>query len=251
MITLKSSREIELMRAAGRMVAIALAEAESLIKPGLTTAALDRRLDELIRSQGGRPAFKGYRGFPASICVSVNEEVVHGIPGGRKLREGDIISVDVGVEYRGYFGDSASTFPVGAVSPTALRLMEVCRTSLERGILAAAPDVKLVSVSAAIEDYVKSQSLSVVEKFVGHGIGRKLHEEPQVPNFVGDISLDRSVALRPGMTLAIEPMVNEGTGDVEVLDNGWTVVTRDRRLSAHFEHTIAIVEGGVEILTLA
>jgi methionyl aminopeptidase len=250
MISVKSPRELELMRAAGRMVANALHEAESIVKPGLTTAALDRKLDEVIRAQGGRPAFKGYRGFPASICVSVNEEVVHGIPGGRRLREGDIISVDVGVEYRGYFGDAASTFPVGPISPEAERLLDVCRRSLERGIGAVAAGVRLLTVSAAIENAVREAGLGVVEKFVGHGIGRKLHEEPQVPNFVGDASVDRSVLLKAGMTLAIEPMVNAGTGDVEVLDNGWTVVTRDRRLSAHFEHTVAVAEGGAQILTL-
>ncbi|MBI1849711.1 MAG: type I methionyl aminopeptidase [Planctomycetes bacterium] len=250
MITVKSPRELEIMRAAGRMVANALHEAEVTIKPGLTTAALDRRIDEVIRAQGGRPAFKGYRGFPASICVSVNEEVVHGIPGGRRLREGDIVSVDVGVEYRGYFGDAASTFSVGPASAETLRLLDVCRQSLERGIQTVAAGVRLLAVSAAIEAAVREAGLGVVEKFVGHGIGRKLHEEPQVPNFVGDASIERSVLLKAGMTLAIEPMVNAGTGDVEVLDNGWTVVTRDRKWSAHFEHTVAVTEGGAQILTL-
>ncbi len=247
MIILKSNREIDLMREAGRIVALALEKMRTSVKPGITTADLDRIAEEVITGNGARPLFKGYGGFPASICTSVNEEVVHGIPSLRLLNSGDIISIDIGAEKNGYCGDAAVTLPVGEVSKEALKLLQVTKTALEKGIEKACPGNRLSDISHAVQNYAESHGFSVVREYVGHGIGTKMHEDPKVPNFGPS---GRGPRLETGMVLAIEPMVNQGTYQVEVLQDGWTVVTRDRKLSAHFEHTVAITDNGPEILTV-
>ncbi len=246
MIIIKSLQEIELMRQAGRIVAGTLQELAGAVRPGITTIQLDTLARQYIQKSGARPAFLGYHGFPATICTSLNEEVVHGIPGLRRLKAGDIISIDVGVFYKGYYGDAAATFPVGEVSPLAKRLLEVTRESLYKGIEKAYPGNRLYDISAAIQTYVESRGFSVVRSYVGHGIGSEMHEEPQVPNFGLP---GKGPLLEAGMVLAIEPMVNAGTWEVETLSDDWTVVTKDRNLSAHFEHTVAIMQDGPEILT--
>ncbi len=246
MIVVKSPQEIELMRQAGRIVARTLQELARAVKPGITTIQLDTLARRYIEKLHGRPAFRGYHGYPASICASLNDEVVHGIPSLRRLKTGDIISIDVGVFYKGYYGDAAATFPVGEVSPLAERLLEVTRESLYKGIEKAFPGNHLYDISAAVQTYVESQGFSVVRNYVGHGIGSEMHEEPQVPNFGLP---GKGPVLEAGMVLAIEPMVNAGTWEVETLNDDWTVVTRDRSLSAHFEHTVAILQDGPEILT--
>ncbi|MGI6554892.1 MAG: type I methionyl aminopeptidase [Bacillota bacterium] len=247
MIILKSNREIDLMREAGRIVALALEKMRTSVKPGITTADLDRIAEEVITGNGARPLFKGYGGFPASICTSVNEEVVHGIPSLRLLNSGDIISIDIGAEKNGYCGDAAVTLPVGEVSEEALNLLQVTKTALEKGIEKACPGNRLSDISHAVQSYAESHGFSVVREYVGHGIGTKMHEDPKVPNFGPP---GRGPRLETGMVLAIEPMVNQGTYQVEVLQDGWTVVTRDRKLSAHFEHTVAVTDNGPEILTV-
>ena len=247
MIILKSNREIDLMREAGRIVALALEKMRTSVKPGITTADLDRIAEEVITGNGARPLFKGYGGFPASICTSVNEEVVHGIPSLRLLNSGDIISIDIGAEKNGYCGDAAVTLPVGEVSKEALKLLQVTKTALEKGIEKACPGNRLSDISHAVQNYAESHGFSVVREYVGHGIGTKMHEDPKVPNFGPS---GRGPRLETGMVLAIEPMVNQGTYQVEVLQDGWTVVTRDRKLSAHFEHTVAVTDNGPEILTV-
>ncbi|MDN5346969.1 MAG: methionyl aminopeptidase [Clostridia bacterium] len=246
MIILRSEREIALLREAGRIVAETLAELERHIAPGVTTLELDRIAEECIRRRGGIPAFKGYRGFPANICTSINEEVVHGIPGLKKLTEGDIISIDIGAIKNGYVGDAAATFPVGDVDPEKARLLEVTRGALNCGISQALVGRRLSDISHAIQTYVESRGFAVVRDYVGHGIGRSMHEDPQIPNFGPP---GHGPRLRPGMVLAIEPMVNAGTYEVMSLDDGWTVVTKDGKPSAHFEHTIAVTANGPEILT--
>ncbi|NMB42189.1 MAG: type I methionyl aminopeptidase [Firmicutes bacterium] len=246
MITIKSLQEIELMRQAGRIVASTLRELAKAVKPGVTTMQLDTLARRHIEKLNARPAFLGYQGFPASICASVNEEVVHGIPGPRRLEAGDIISIDVGAYFKGYYGDAAATFPVEKVSPLAERLMKVTKDSLFKGIEKARPGNHLYDISAAVQAHVESNGFSVVRKYVGHGIGTEMHEEPQVPNFGPP---GRGPLLEAGMVLAIEPMVNTGTWDVKTLDDGWTVITKDGSLSAHFEHTVAILQDGPEILT--
>ena len=247
MIILKSQREIALMREAGRIVALTLAKLREHIAPGVTTGELDRIAEEYIRSQDAVPAFKGYQGFPASICTSVNEEVVHGIPGLKRLAEGDIISIDVGVVKYGYVGDAAITFPVGKISSLKQHLLEVTEAALYEGIKQAVVGNRLTDISHSVQAYVEKNGLSVVRDYVGHGIGRDMHEDPQIPNFGPPGFGPR---LRAGMVLAIEPMVNAGTYEVYTLTNQWTVVTRDKKPSAHFEHTVAITENGPEILTL-
>jgi methionyl aminopeptidase len=247
MIVLKSRREIELMRQAGRLAAQVLDRLEAAVRPGTRTRELDALAEEFIRGAGAVPAFKGYRGFPASICVSVNDEVVHGIPGQRVLREGDIVSVDVGVLLGGYVGDAARTFPVGEVGPLARRLLEVTQQSLRAGIDRARPGGRLGDISHAVQRVVEAAGFSVVRRYAGHGVGRSIHEDPEVPNFG---SPGRGPRLEPGLVLAIEPMVNAGTHEVVVDDNAWTVRTADGSLSAHFEHTVAITADGPEILTL-
>jgi len=245
-ITRKSTRELRYMRDAGRVVANVFQELEKAIRPGVTTGELNDLAEEFITRQGARPAFKGLYGFPAAICTSVNEQVVHGIPGLRKLEAGDIISIDIGAEINGYFGDAAMTFPVGDIGLDARRLLDVTREALFAGIEKARTGNRLSDISHAIQSYVEKHGFSVVRDYVGHGIGRKMHEDPQVPNFGRP---GRGPRLEPGMTLAIEPMVNMGTHEVTTLDDNWTVVTRDGSLSAHFEHTVAITNGAAEILT--
>lgn len=246
MITLKSAREISYMREAGRIVALTLQELGKRVKAGVTTGELDRFAEEFLRGAGAKPAFLGYHGFPASICASVNEEVIHGIPGLRKLENGDIISIDIGAVSHGYYGDASMTFPVGKISPEASRLLQVTRQALDKGIGQAVSGNRIGDISAAVQQYAESHGYQVVRDFVGHGIGSHMHEEPQVPNF-GRAGM--GPRLQPGMTIAIEPMVNAGTYEVEVLPNRWTAVTGDRSLSAHFEHTVLITEGQPEILT--
>ena len=248
MIVCRSAREIECMREAGAIVAEVLAMCRKRACPGVTTGELDEEAELMIRRRNAVPLFKGYHGYPKSICASVNEEVVHGIPGARKLEEGDILSVDVGARLDGYCGDAAATIPVGRVSDEARQLIETCRVALERGIETLRPNMRLSTLSRAIQDYAESHGCSVVRRYTGHGIGREMHEEPQVPNFVSRSTPDP--ILPRGVVLAIEPMVNAGGSEVDVLKNGWTVVTKDDSLSAHFEHTVAIGENGPEILTL-
>ncbi|RMF85546.1 MAG: type I methionyl aminopeptidase [Nitrospinota bacterium] len=247
MIILKSKDEIEKMRVSNRMVAEILQELKAAVRPGITTLELDRLAEKKIRQRGAIPAFKGYRGFPASICTSINEEVVHGIPSAkRKLRSGDLLSIDLGVLYDGYYGDSAITVGVGKIDPEGERLLRVTEEALRVGIAQVKEGNFLSDVSHAIQQYVEEHGYNVVRVFVGHGIGTSLHEEPQVPNFGPP---GRGPKLRPGMVLAIEPMVNIGSSEVEVLEDQWTVVTVDRKRSAHFEHTVALTENGAEILT--
>ncbi|TYP50328.1 type I methionyl aminopeptidase [Thermosediminibacter litoriperuensis] len=246
MVIIKSNREIEIMRRAGRVVALVLEEIKKHIKPGVTTGELDRIAEEVILKNGAVPAFKGYRGFPATICTSINEEVVHGIPGLRTLKDGDIISVDVGAIVDGYCSDAARTYPVGNVSEEALELIEVTRQSFYEGLAFAKPGYRLSDISHAIQTYVESRNFSVVREWGGHGIGRQMHEDPHVPNYGPP---NKGPRLKPGMTLAIEPMVNAGGYEVYTLEDSWTVVTRDGSLSAHYENTIAITDGEPEILT--
>jgi len=246
MITYKSAAEIEAMRQSGRIVATVLGELEPLVRPGLRTRDLDLYAEKRTRELGAVPAFKGYRGYPASVCVSVNEEIIHGIPSGRILQEGDIVSLDFGALYEGFYSDSALTVPVGRTSPEAARLIATVERSFHQGLERMREGRRLSDISAAIQEAVEGEGFSVIRQFVGHGIGRALHEEPQVPNF-GPAGGGPKV--RPGLILAIEPMIAAGGPDVEVLEDGWTAVTRDRRLAAHYEHTVALTEDGPEILT--
>lgn len=248
MIVCKSEHELNLMREAGRIVAETHKLMKQAIKPGVTTAELDRIADTYIRSQGAFPSFKGYNGFPASICASTNEELVHGFPGPRKLVEGDIISIDIGAQYKGFHGDSAWTYGVGRISDEAQRLLDVTEASLYAGLALVKPDVRLFTVSHGIQKVIEEAGMSVVREYVGHGVGKDLHEEPQIPNYGIP---DRGPRLKPGMTLAIEPMVVLGERYVKTLSDNWTVVTVDGSLCAHFEHTIAVTEDGYEILTRA
>ncbi len=243
----KTEEEIELMRESSRLVAGTLEMLRQMIAPGVKTCDLDRAAEDFIKSHDAIPAFKGYRGFPANICTSVNSEVVHGIPGSRELEEGDIISIDVGVLKGGYYGDGAATFPVGSIDEEAERLLEVTRNALMAGVAAAKDGNHIVDISQAVQSVVEKEGFSVVTDLVGHGIGQQMHEEPQVPNFVVP---GRSPLLKSGMTLAIEPMVNAGGSEVVVRGDGWTFVTKDGRLSAHFEHTVVVRDDGAEILTV-
>jgi len=246
MIICKTPREVEIMREAGRIVALTHQELKKHIKPGITTLELDQIAEDFIRSQGAIPSFKGYNGFPGSICASVNEELVHGIPGPRVLKDGDIISIDIGAMYNGYHGDSAWTYPVGKISDAAQHLLTVTEQALYEGLAQAKPGNRLSDISHAIQTYVEKHGYSVVREYVGHGIGQNLHEDPPVPNYGLP---NRGPLLKKGMILAIEPMVNQGKRDVRVLSNNWTVVTMDNSLCAHFEHTIVITDNGFEILT--
>ena len=249
-LELKSKEDLECMRRAGQIVAEVLQRLQDEVKPGVTTLDLDRIAEEMTRKRGAVPAFKGYRVgtrvFPASLCVSINEEVVHGIPASRALKEGDIVGLDFGVSVEGYFGDAAVTLPVGKISPEARHLLDATRGSLWQGIRTINVGSRLGDLSHAIQSYAEGAGLSVVREFVGHGIGRRLHEEPQVPNF-GEPGRGR--LLREGMVLAIEPMLNLGEPGVMVKDDGWTAVTRDGSLSAHFEHSVAITAEGPVVLT--
>lgn len=247
MIEVKSKEELQKVESACRIVADTLQYLGGLVAPGISTGELERRADEYIRKQGGTPAFKGYRGYPASICTSRNSQVVHGIPSDRDvLHEGDIISIDLGVIFDGFYGDAAITYPVGEISGKARRLLEVTEQSLRAGIDKAVAGNRISDIGHAVQALVERNGFSVVRSFVGHGIGKSLHEEPQIPNFGAP---GRGVRLRAGMTLAIEPMVNAGRYDVVVLDDGWTAVTRDGSLSAHFEHTVAVTENSARVLT--
>lgn len=246
MIPLKSKEELEMIKLSGKILARVMKKIWEFIKPGITTAEIDKFAEELILSEGALPAFKGYKGFPASVCTSVNEEIVHGIPGERHLKEGDIIGLDLGINYKNYFSDAAVTLAIGRVSSEVKKLIEVTKESLSEGIRQAKVNNCLSDISSSIQDYVEKNGFSVVRQFVGHGIGLSLHEEPEIPNF-GKAHL--GPVLKSGMVLAIEPMVNMGTWESEILENGWTAVTKDRLPSAHFEHTVAITEGGPEILT--
>jgi methionyl aminopeptidase len=247
MIQIHDLEEVALIRASAQIVGRCLLMLSREVRPGVSTLELDRLTETFIRDSGGEPAFKGYRGFPASICASINEEVVHGIPSSKRfLREGDIVSLDIGVKRQGFFGDAARSFPVGEVSSTALRLLEVTEKALEAGIQQARPGNRVSDISAAIEREVTRSRFKVVRALVGHGIGRELHEEPQVPNYG---RMGEGPKLKEGMVLAIEPMVNAGTAEVLTLSDQWTVVTADRGLSAHFEHTVAIGSDGPVILS--
>lgn len=247
MIIIKNSQEIEYMRQTGKVVGETLLRLEELIKPGITTAEIDKVAEEFITKQGAKPSFKGYGGFPASLCISVNEEVVHGIPGNRVLQEGDIVSIDCGAILNGYQGDAARTFPVGKISDEAMKLINVTRESFFKGIERALVGNRLTDISHAIQQYVEAEGFSVVRDYVGHGIGKDLHEDPEVPNFGRP---GRGPKLVSGMVLAIEPMVNIGGFHVKTQSNQWTVVTIDGSLSAHYENTVAILPEGPEILTL-
>ncbi|MGD2205946.1 MAG: type I methionyl aminopeptidase [Anaerolineae bacterium] len=248
MITLKSRREIGLMREAGRIVAEVLAKIQETVAPGITTAQLEAIADEIIVGKYDViPSFEGYRGFPGLVCVSINEEIVHGIPGHRVLREGDIVSVDVGVIYKGYHGDAAVTVAVGEIDAESQRLMAVAQESLRIGIEAAQLGEWTTDISKMIQRYVEGQGYSVVREYTGHGIGRQMHEDPQIPNYF-EPRMGRA-RLRPGMTFALEPMVCAGDWKTQVLDDNWTVVTADGNRSAHFEHTVAVTENGPDILT--
>jgi methionyl aminopeptidase len=247
MLTLKSAREIETMRRSGKITAKVLTELMKLARPGMTTGALDELAERGIRDLGGIPTFKGYHGFPGTICASVNDEVVHGIPGDVVLSEGDLLSIDIGTTFEGYVSDSAVTIPIGTISQRAQRLLDVTQECLMIGIAQMQRGNRLGDIGAAVQRHAESHGYGVVRELVGHGVGTEMHEEPQVPNFG---KAGTGIELRPGLVLAVEPMITEGGREVEVLKDGWTVVTADGKLAAHFEHTIAITEDGPRILTL-
>jgi methionyl aminopeptidase len=247
MIELKSKTELEKIGESCRIVAGALKMVEEMVKPGIETREIDQRVREFIKNEGATPSFLGYRGYPASTCISINEVIVHGIPGKRRIKDGDLVSVDIGAYKNGFHGDAARTFLVGDVSDEKKKITKVVRESLERGIAAAKPYGRLSDVSAAIQKHAEKHGFSVVRDLVGHGIGRNMHEEPQVPNYG---TPGNGPVLQPGIVLAVEPMINAGTFETETLEDGWTIVTADRRVSAHWEHTIAITENGVAVLTV-
>jgi methionyl aminopeptidase len=247
-IVCRSAAEIERLARVNALVARVLAELKSMVRPGVTTAELDARAEQRLQEAGAQPAFKGYHGYPATICASVNEQVVHGIPSNTALVEGDIISIDMGARMDGFFGDSAVTVPVGAISPDAARLLKVTEESLYRGLAVVRAGARVSDIGAAVQQHVEANGFSVVREFVGHGIGAKLHEEPQIPNYG---TPGRGPRLAEGMVLAIEPMVNIGKPAVKVLGDGWTAVTKDGSLSAHFEHTVVVTGAGCRILTRA
>ncbi len=248
MIVLKTGRELKIMKEACRISAGALQTAGKAVEPGVTTAELDKLAEDYIRSQGGEPNFKNYEGYPATACISINNEVIHGIPSAKRvLKSGDIVSIDLGAKFQGYHGDNAATFACGDISPEAKRLIETTKESLYEGIRAAVSGGRIGDIGNAVQSYVEARGYSVVRQFVGHGIGTHLHEAPEVPNFG---TAGRGIRLMPGMTLAIEPMINAGKSDVKVLPDGWTVLTVDGSLSAHFEHTVVITTEGPKIMTL-
>lgn len=246
MIRLKNEKQLALIRESCQLLSMTLQKLRKLVEPGVTTGELDRWARREIESLGGRPAFLGYHGFPGALCTSVNEEVIHGIPSDRALREGDVLSVDCGIDYQGYYSDSAVSIPVGSVSPEVDQLLRVTEEALELGIEAAVAGNRVGAISRAIYDHVTAYGYGVVRPYCGHGVGLSLHEDPEVPNYVGRGPNPR---LKPGMVIAIEPMINLGGDDVDVLDDDWTVVTTDRSVSAHFEHTVAILADRTEILT--
>ena len=247
MIAIKNGHELEAMRQACKITAAARALAGEMVRPGVSTKQIDKAVRDFIVSQGAKPSFLGYNGYPGSACISVNEEVIHGIPGGRILKDGDIVSVDVGAYYKGFHGDCADTFACGSISADAQKLIDVTRQSFFEGIRLARRGHRVSDISHAIQTYVESNGFSVVRSFIGHGVGAQLHEEPEVPNFGAP---GRGPRLLPGMTLAIEPMVNIGTHEVRILKDRWTVVTVDGKLSAHYENTVLITDGEPEILTV-
>ena len=247
MIAIKNERELELMRQACKITAAARALAGEMVRPGVSTEQIDKAVYDYIVSQGAKPSFLNYHGYPGSVCISVNDTVIHGIPGGYVLQEGDIVSIDVGAHYKGFHGDCAATFPCGAISAKAEKLINVTKQSFYEGIRFAKRGHRVSDISHAIQTYVESNGYSVVRSFVGHGVGAQLHEEPEVPNFGAP---GRGPRLIPGMTLAIEPMVNAGVADVRILKDGWTTVTADGKLSAHYENTVLITDGEPEILTV-
>lgn len=246
MIIIKGEREIEAMRASGEVAALVLDEVSNFIQPGITTREIDEFAAQRIKAHGAKSAFLGYRKYPCHVCLSVNEEVVHGLASDRRVQFGDLVSVDVGVVFRGFIGDNARTVAAGGCDVLSQKLIDVTERALYEGISAATPGNRVVDISRAVQNYVESNGFSVVREFVGHGVGRTVHEDPQVPNFDDGKSREK---LRPGMTIAIEPMVNAGSRFVEVLKDGWTVVTKDGMPSAHFEHTVLITENEPEILT--
>ncbi len=246
MITLKSSHEIDLMRRSGKITAAARALAGEMVKPGVTTQEINDAVERFIRQQGAVPSFLHYNGYPASVCISVNDEIIHGIPGKRVLREGDIVSVDVGAYIGGFHGDCAATFPCGRISPEAQRLIDVTRQSFFEGIRFAREGQRLQDISAAVQTYVEQNGFSVVREYVGHGVGAKMHESPEIPNYGRP---GHGPRLLRGMTLAIEPMVNAGSAAITQLSDGWTVKTADGKWAAHYENTILITDGAPEILT--
>ena len=246
MVALKSPQEIELMKSAGQIFQRVIQKLKTFVVPERITQEIDDYAAELIAKEHATAAFKGYRGFPANICISANEEVVHGIPSEKKIKSGDIVSLDLGIAYKGYFVDAAITVAVGKIKPLLKKLIRVTKESLLKGIKQAQPGKRLGDISYSIQRHVEANGFSIVRQFVGHGIGSSLQEEPEIPNFGQP---HEGIVLKPGMVLAIEPMVNAGGWEVEVLDNGWTVVTKDRLPSAHFEHTVAITENGPEVLT--
>lgn len=248
MIRINSQHEIEKIRQSSRIVAETMNMLEKFIQPGVRLSKLDQLAEDFIRSNGAEPAFKGYRGFPSSICASVNEQVVHGIPTGRKLQVGDIVGIDIGVKKDGYFGDAARTYAVGEISDSMREFLETTEKSLLSGIQMATPGKRLHDISASIQKVIESGGFSVVREYVGHGIGVNLHEDPQIPNYGEPNS---GPILKAGMVFAIEPMANFGSSNVEIADDGWTVLTTDRKHSAHFEHSVAITENGPEILSIA
>lgn len=248
MIVLKTGRELEIMREACRISAGALQIAGKAVEPGVSTAEINNLAEQYILSQGGIPSFKNYQGYPATACISINNEVIHGIPNAKRiLKAGDIVSIDLGAKYGGYHGDNAATFACGDISDEAKRLIETTKESLYEGIKKAVSGGRVGDIGNAVQSYVEARGYSVVRKFVGHGVGSELHESPEIPNFG---TAGRGVRLMPGMTIAIEPMINAGGSDVKILPDGWTVLTSDGSLSAHFEHTVAITSSGPKILTL-
>ena len=249
MITYKSKREIERMRSAGQVIAKVFELVGDLVRPGITTGEIDAKVEEFIRSEGGKPSFKGYHGFPGSICASVNDEIVHGIPGDRELTDGDLFTIDVGVIIRGYHADAARSFPVGVILKDVARLAEVTANALNDGIRACCPGNRLSDIARAVEARGRGDGFGIVEQYVRHGIGTALHEDPQVPNYVSDSLLKSDLVLKSGLVIAIEPMFNLGSRDTRTLDDEWTVVTKDGKCSAHFEDTVAITDDGPEIMT--
>jgi len=246
LISLKTGRDVDAMRKAGKITAAARALAGEMVKPGVSTKAIDKAVHDFIVSQGATPSFLHYSGYPASVCISINEQVIHGIPGSRKIREGDEVSIDVGAFIGGFHGDCAATYVAGETSEEVRRLIRVTRESFFEGLRFARPGYRISDIGHAIQEYVEAQGFSVVRDYVGHGVGAKMHEKPEVPNFKPGM---RGLTLQHGMVIAIEPMVNAGVYGVRVLDNDWTVVTIDGALSAHFEHTVAITQGDPVILT--
>ena len=249
MIRRKNAREIELMRLAGKIAAAARLFAGKMVTAGATTQSINNKVHNFIISRGAVPAFLGYREYPASICISVNDEVIHGLPSARKLKDGDIVSIDVGVKKNGYIGDCAATFIVGSANEQTKKLVETTKQCFFEGIKFAAPGYRVSDISRAIQNHAEKNGFSVVREYVGHGVGKKVHEDPEVPNFIEIPRTKPDARLLPGMTLAIEPMVNAGSADIDILEDGWTVKTADRKLSAHFENTILITKGLPEILT--